>query len=499
LELEITSVEAVLWALPVAAASVAGWLFWRQQRTTRRLQRSLDHAHSQLDAATGQDALTGLPTRAVFEEALERAATQAEAQGRPLAVIFLGLDGFKAINEAAGYPAGDEVLNEMARRLARVAGSGQGALARVGGDEFLVRVDGDAPAARKVAARLVEAVAQPLQVAGRTVQLTASAGIACFPEHGARSRLIVHAASAMRTVKLAGGGGHADYDPAAAADARAQFELAADLRQALERGELTLYYQPKVDAASLEVTAAEALLRWQHPARGMVSPAVFIPVAERHGLIGAIGDWVVQEATRQAGAWRDLGLRMRVAINVSASQLHREDFCERLGAALQRHRLVPQRFTCEITETLAMEDTEATRRAFEQLGALGVHVSIDDFGTGHSSLATLRRLPAAELKIDRAFVTDIETSAEAATIAKVIIDMARTLGLRVVAEGVETAGQRDRLVALGCNELQGYLFARPMSATALQLWAMDEGDSAREERTGFRDSLFQPTGTAPLD
>ncbi|MEY3474067.1 MAG: hypothetical protein RL087_525 [Pseudomonadota bacterium] len=369
----------------------------------------------------------------------------------------------------------------------------------MGGDEFVVRVDAGPDVARQTAARLVEAVAQPVSVGARALSVTASAGIARFPEHGGRSRLIVHAASAMRAVKHAGGAGHADYDPAAAADLRAQFELAADLRLALERGELTLYYQPKVDAASLEITAAEALLRWQHPKRGMVSPAVFIPVAERHGLIGTIGDWVVQEATRQAGAWRDMGLRMRVAINVSASQLHKEDFCERLGAALKRHRLVPQRFTCEITETLAMEDTEATRRAFQQLGAMGVHVSIDDFGTGHSSLATLRRLPAAELKIDRAFVTDIETSTEASTIAKVIIDMARTLGLRVVAEGVETTGQRDRLVALGCNELQGYLFARPMSATALQLWAMDDGDNSREERTGFRDSLFQPTGTAPLD
>jgi EAL domain-containing protein (putative c-di-GMP-specific phosphodiesterase class I) len=271
-------------------------------------------------------------------------------------------------------------------------------------------------------------------------------------------------------------------------DQREQAELAADLRVAVERGELMLVYQPKVDAGSLQITAAEALLRWQHPKRGLISPTVFIPIAERCGLIGTIGNWVVDEATRQAAVWRDSGLRMRVAINVSGYQMRQHDFVDRLQQALRAHSLAPSRFTCEITETVAMEDTLVTLQAFERLGRAGVHVSIDDFGTGYSSLASLRRLPAAELKIDRAFVTDLDASRDAISIAKAIVQMAHSLGLRVVAEGVETETQRDHLIALGCDELQGYLFAKPMSATALGLWAM--GDDGSE---GFRKSLFADT------
>jgi EAL domain-containing protein (putative c-di-GMP-specific phosphodiesterase class I) len=259
---------------------------------------------------------------------------------------------------------------------------------------------------------------------------------------------------------------------------------------AIEQRQLELVYQPKIDAKSLQVTAAEALLRWHHPRRGVISPAVFIPIAERHRLICAIGNWVIEEATRQAAAWRDKGLRMRVAINVSGYQMRQDDFAERLDHALRSNRLQPSRFTCEITETVAMEDTRVTQEAFEHLRRLGVHVSIDDFGTGHSSLATLRRLPAAELKIDRAFVADLATSAEARSIVAAIVQMARSLGLRVVAEGVETQAQSELLVNLGCDELQGFLFARPMSARALGLWASEDNLS---EIVGFRPSLFKET------
>ena len=257
-----------------------------------------------------------------------------------------------------------------------------------------------------------------------------------------------------------------------------------------------LYYQPKLEAATLKITAAEALLRWRHPVLGLVSPGVFIPVAERHGLIGAIGDWVVDEATRQAGVWKERGLRMRVAINVSAYQMRQDDFVDRLERALLRHALHAARFTCEITESVAMEDTAATVRAFERMGRMGLHVSIDDFGTGHSSLASLRRLPAGELKIDRAFVTDLATSEDARSIARAIVQMAHTLGLRVVAEGVETAAQCEQLVAMGCDELQGFLFAKPMPAHMLELWAMDDDGPAPLQ---FRESLFMETQPAALN
>jgi len=281
-------------------------------------------------------------------------------------------------------------------------------------------------------------------------------------------------------------------------DLREQAELLQDLRHALERGQLELYYQPKIDARSLQVTAAEALLRWKHPRRGMVSPAVFIPLAERHGLIAEIGLWVIEEACRQAAQWRRGGLRMRVAVNISGHQLRHDGLVQRIEAALKRHGIPPGRLTCEITESVAMEDTRQTRAAFERLRRAGLHISIDDFGTGHSSLAVLRRLPAAELKIDRAFVTDLATSAEARSIVKTIVELAGTLHLRVVAEGVETEDQRDQLVALGCDELQGHLFARPMTAASLALWADTDSETGAAEPM-FRASLFEATANAPLE
>jgi EAL domain-containing protein (putative c-di-GMP-specific phosphodiesterase class I) len=243
------------------------------------------------------------------------------------------------------------------------------------------------------------------------------------------------------------------------------------------------------------VTAAEALLRWQHPRRGYISPDVFIRLAERHGLISTIGRWVIDEACQQAAAWRDRGLRMRIAINISGHQLRQDDLVDHIEAALRRHAIPPRRMTCEITESVAMEDTRQTHAAFERLRAAGLHVSIDDFGTGHSSLASLRRLPAAELKIDRAFVTDLAGSGHARSIVQAVIQMAHTLGLRVVAEGVETEAQRDALVEMGCDELQGYLFAKPMSATALALWAEGDGDAPAPD---FRPSLFDLTQPAEL-
>jgi EAL domain-containing protein (putative c-di-GMP-specific phosphodiesterase class I) len=314
-----------------------------------------------------------------------------------------------------------------------------------------------------------------------------------------RGRLLADAAQAMRGVKLGGGGAMAFLDMVRGADMRERAELLQDLHHAVERGELELYFQPKIDARSLQVTAAEALLRWQHPKRGLIGPALFVPLAERHGMIDAIGRWVIAEACRQAGIWRERGLRMRVAVNISGHQLRREDLVPFIERCLQRHGIPASRMTCEITESVAMEDTDLTRRAFERLRRAGLHVSIDDFGTGHSSLAALRRLPAAELKIDRAFVTDLDLGETARPIIQAVVQMAHTLGLRVVAEGVETERQRDALVSLGCDELQGYLFAKPMTASALAMWAdTDTGSNdSGGPRNSFRASLFD--ATAPME
>jgi diguanylate cyclase len=353
-------------------------------------------------------------------------------------------------------------------------------LSRLAGDEFALLLRADTVAAGQRASALLQAVQAPFAIDTLSLRVTASAGIAVYPDHGSRSRLLGHAALAMRSVKHGGGGAHGHYDTSLDVNWREQAELLQELRHALERGQLQLFYQPKVDARSLQVTAVEALLRWQHPHRGMISPVVFVPLAERAGLIVEIGRWVIDEACRQAAAWRKQGLRMRVAVNLSGHQLRQDDLVQHIEATLHHHGIPPGRLTCEITESVAMEDTSVTRAAFEQLRRAGLHVSVDDFGTGHSSLAALRRLPAAELKIDRAFVADLGDPADLAGAAgggrafklvQAIVQMAHSLGLRVVAEGVETEAQRDLLVALGCDEMQGYLFARPMSAQVLALRA----------------------------
>ena len=477
-------------------------------RARRRMSTRLRAARSELQGLRGRDPVTGLVEREAFEASLAEAVAQADAQGLTLCVAYLGLDSFRAINDAYGLRVGDAALAEVGRRLSdslatwpagRAAGPGQPlapALTRVAGDEFALFVQAGPDDTEALAEQLTQCLAVPLDVETLKLQPGLSLGLAFFPDDGARSRLLAHAALAMRSVKQTGGHGHARFDPAMAVNQRENAELLHDLRQAITRGELRLVYQPKIDGASLQVTAAEALLRWQHPKRGLVSPAVFVPLAERHGLIGHIGTWVIEEALAQAARWREKGLRMRIAINISGMQLRAAGFVDQLVAAARRHGIPPNRLTCEITETVAMEDTPATRAAFERMRRAGLHVSIDDFGQGSSSLAALRVLQPAELKIDAAFVQDLPASTEATSIVRTIVQLARSLQLRVVAEGVETEAQRDALVAMGCDELQGYLFARPMSPTALALWAADDGVQGASV---FRPSLFEPTKPAPLD
>lgn len=481
-------------ALLAAALLAAGYALVRQRRKGAQLVRRLRSATSQIDAMRSRDQLTGLLTRAELDLALDEAVLSCDRGARRLSLLVLGLDNFRALNEGYGMRVGDAVLVQMAQRLSGRLGEGA-QLARLGGDEFILLCAGGLEEATQLANTLLQAAQAPLLVEGLELKLTASIGIAVYPEHGSRPRLLSHANLALRSVKYGGGAGYAAFDPAMAVDLREQAELLQDLSRALELGQFKLYYQPKIDARSLQITAAEALLRWQHPTRGMVSPAVFIPLAERHGLIRQIGAWVIEEACRQAAQWRDQGLRMRVAVNLSGHQLRQDDLAEFISRCLSQHRVRPERLTVEITESVAMEDTAATRAAFDRLRKIGLHVSIDDFGTGHSSLAVLRQLPAAELKIDRAFVIDLSTSGQARKIATAIVHLAHTLGLRVVAEGVENEQQRDLLVGMGCDELQGYLFAKPMTPASLALWAQDD------EETGhgtFRPSLFSPTDAAPF-
>jgi EAL domain-containing protein (putative c-di-GMP-specific phosphodiesterase class I) len=386
-------------------------------------------------------------------------------------------------------------LREIAARLRSLAQPHM--VARLGGDEFLLLMP-DRPTteqAADLASRVLGSLSLPCRIEGRETAVTASIGIAMYPEHGGVSTLIAHADAAMRCTKSSGGATYCFFEARMVSGLREQTELLRDLRRALAQGELELFYQPKIHAPTGEITGAEALMRWQHPRLGMISPGVFIPIAERFGLIGSLGNWLIDEVCRQIRVWRDGGLRMRVAINLSVHQLRQPDLVDRIARALSQHDVNPGLLTCEITESVAMEDAEGMIRFFGQLAQLGVSISIDDFGTGHSSLAYLRKLPASELKIDRSFVLDLETSEDARKVASAVINLAKSLDLKVVAEGVETEGQNRILREFGCDQLQGYLFAKPMSAKALALWAMD--DVGPRSMT-FRSSLFKETQPAEL-
>ena len=454
------------------------------------LEQSLRKANSDLQKIAYNDALTQLPNRLVFEDKLAAAVNRVDRTQSRLAVLFVDLDGFKPINDSFGHGSGDTVLRlvgERLRGLARITDT----MARVGGDEFLMLLEGgaDEQMAAQVSTRILAALAEPYSLGSRTVAVSCSIGIVFYPESGAHTKLIARADAAMYAAKRSGGACYCFFEPSMEADAHDQLDLQRDLRLALENKELELFYQPKIDARSGQITAAEALLRWKHPVRGMIGPTTFIPIAERFGLIGTLGNWVIEDACRQARAWRDKGLRMRVAINLSPFQMRQDDLVDRITTALDRHRIDPSLLTCEITESVAMEDTRATQVTFQRLGEAGVHLSIDDFGTGYSSLSYLRKLPAEELKIDGSFVQDLATSTDAQAVVDAVIRLAHALSLKVVAEGVETEEQRDILIKMGCDELQGYLFARPMSARALMLWASD----ADERVTSFKPSLFGDT------
>jgi len=439
------------------------------------------------------DHLTGLPTRLHLESRLQMAAKKCDAGAGQLAVMFIDLDGFKPVNDGFGHSSGDRVLQQAGQRLQAFASAGD-AVARVGADEFLLLItDGaEREAVAQLAGRVIEALSRPYKVDHREISMSCSVGIALYPDKCPHNKLIARADAAMYAAKKAGGARSCFYSPEMDADAQNTFDVLSELRQALANDELELHFQPKIDVRSGKVTAAEALLRWRHPTRGIVMPDSFLPLAERSGLIGPLGNWVIEAACKQARAWRDKGLRMRVAINLSAHQMRQDDIVDRIALALQRYRIHPALLTCEITETAAMEDTLATQETFRRLGELGTHLSIDDFGTGYSSLSYLRQLPAEELKIDASFVKDVDTSADARAIVNAVVKLAHALGLKVVAEGVETTRQRKVLVDLGCDELQGYLFAKPMTARALLMWAMDD----RAVSAVFRPSLFGETRQA---
>ncbi|PZQ25535.1 MAG: hypothetical protein DI562_16300 [Stenotrophomonas acidaminiphila] len=437
---------------------------------THHLAHSLARANEELVQAALHDPLTRLPNRVLLQDRIEQAIEKARRKHEQFAVMFLDLDGFKGVNDAYGHQAGDALLVDVAARVRSLL-RGQDTLSRLGGDEFvLVLAATDPEGAAMVAQRILDTVsATALSVHGVELNVTASIGIALYPSDGDSERdLMAHADAAMYHTKDNGRNGYTFFAPSMNISAHQQLKLLNELRRAIERDELVLHYQPKFAAPDYRMVGAEALVRWRHPELGLLSPGAFIPAAERSGLILAIGDWVLDEACRQMRAWRDAGHEIaNVAINLSSLQFSSPSLVEAVAAALRRHDVPASSLTLEITETTAMRDADASLGILDELTAMGVKISIDDFGTGYSSLLYLKRLPADELKIDRAFVHELETNADDVAIVASIIALGKTLNLRVVAEGVETPGQRQHLRRLGCDLYQGYLMGEPVEADQL--------------------------------
>ena len=438
----------------------------RLDARTAALAQSLTLANEELTQLALHDNLTGLPNRILLADRIGQAQRKVAEQGGCFSLMFIDLDGFKPVNDAFGHHLGDRLLREVAQRL-RQQLRGQDTLARIGGDEFVMLVRlAEANDAPQVAARQVSLLSRSFQVDEHQLQISASIGIALYPGNGVSAEeLLMNADAAMYHAKGAGKNGYSFFDVSMNTNARKQLQLLQDLRQALAQQQFSLHYQPKIDASNGQPVGAEALLRWEHPQQGLLMPDAFIGVAEKTGLIIPIGEWVLNEACRQMQVWFDQGYsHWRVAVNLSALQFCHKGLVDSVACALARHQLPANSLTLEITETTAMSDADASMTVLQQLSLMGVDLSIDDFGTGYSSLMYLKRLPANELKIDRGFVRDLEHDSDDAAIVSAIVALGQALGLRIVAEGVETDTQQSFLTTLGCDALQGYLLGHPKPA-----------------------------------
>ena len=407
------------------------------------------------------DALTDLPNRVLFREQIERELRKA-AGGEQFALLYIDIDEFKGINDSLGHHVGDELLKAVSARLKNCT-KPTDLIARLGGDEFAViqTAVGSRADVEEFVTRIYEAIRQPYQCLGHQLSTDASIGIALAPADGTElDQLIKHADLAMYAAKAEGRRVHRFFEAAMDARAQARLTMEQDLRQALADGGFDLHYQPLLDLASGEVTGCEALLRWRHPERGMISPAEFIPVAEDTGLINELGDWVVQTACAEAAGWPS---RVKIAVNVSPIQLKCPTLALRITAALAASGLPPDRLEIEITEAVLIHDDESALAILHQLRAIGVRIALDDFGTGFSSLSYLKRFPFDKIKIDRCFISDIEADGSAA-IVQAVVNIAAARNMTTTAEGVETEAQRDMLRRLGCTQMQGYLFSAPRPA-----------------------------------
>ncbi len=464
-------VVLVLTIAILAVVLIVSWLDQRMEAQLLRLRNtdlssSLDDAHAELTQAALHDPLTRLPNRRLLQQRIEQSLAEAEQRGSRFAVMFMDLDGFKQVNDAYGHQTGDALLVAVAdrtRKLLRPADM----MARLGGDEFVlvVPIENDEDVAT-LASRIIQTVGGEPLLPRHDLQVTASIGIAICPDHAASERqLMAFADAAMYQAKEAGRNAYVLFADWMNDSAEQQFQLLADLRRAIGTEQLFLHYQPKTRVAGQSVSGAEALIRWRHPQQGLIPPDRFIRLAERSGVINEIGRWALDEACRQLRVWHDAGHDgWTVSVNLSPIQFASPNLLQEVREALQTHRIEPRRLILEITENTVMRDTEASLTLLQAMAALGVGISIDDFGTGYSSLLYLKRLPATEIKIDHAFVRDLENSSEDVVIVSAIVALGHALDMDIVAEGVETVGQRAYLERLGCDYLQGYLLGRPVDA-----------------------------------
>ena len=455
-------------------------LHYRDERLRMTIVRDLRdriQARSRIDYLAHHDALTGLPNRSAFIERAQALLAAAQAQGHRPAMLFIDLDNFKRVNDSLGHLAGDTLLRTAARRITGALRSGD-LVARFGGDEFVVLLSGDSRGGgvAEVAGKLLAAIGEPLRAGGATISVTPSIGVALFPEHGTDSdELIKHADTAMYQAKSRGRASCCIFEPAMAAAAMAELAMEGRLAQAVREREFVLHYQPQFALADGRLLGAEALIRWAPPGQPQVLPEDFIPLAEARRLMLPIGQWVLAEALCAARRWHDEGRPLPVAVNLSSLEFGAPDFVERVQAALAAAGLPGRLLELELTERMLMDDLPAVRRTLLRLKALGVGIAVDDFGTGYTSLRHLMELPIDRLKLDRSFVQGLPGDAGAAAIVRAVIQMAQGLGMRTLAEGVETAAQQDWLRAQGCDEMQGERAAPPMGEEALRDWLSARG------------------------
>ncbi len=449
--------------------------------SVRRHAAELERVNARLEYSALHDSLTGVANRRLLAKELQAAVDEGSRHQRRFAVVLIDLDRFKHVNDSLGHLVGDEVLVTIVRRIENSIRATE-RLARLGGDEFIVLAsDVSRPEdAELLARRLLAQVAEPLVVAGTEIPVGASVGIALFPDHGTdATTLLQHADAAMYAVKSRGGGDVRFFAQETPTFGRAELELECALKHAIERQQLELHFQPQVNLANNRIIAAEALVRWRHPQRGLILPGAFIPLAEQTDLIVPIGAWVLTEACRWGQRWNSTGLGpLRVAVNLSPRQFKDREFAAAVRGALRETGFNPGLLDLELTENTVMGDVTVAAEVLRNLADLGLGIALDDFGTGYSSLSYLRRLPLKKLKIDRSFIQELVVSREDAQIVRGIISLAHSLRLQVIAEGVETHEQLTVLRRLGCDQYQGDLCSAPLSAERFEMLVRSQPDIA---------------------